>query len=292
MPTWTQKLAIGVAAIDKQHQQLFARADALIAAMKQGRPSEEVRELVTFLKEYCQAHFSLEEKLMRDGGFKGRAVHEQQHRLFTSQFEEIVEQFTVRGPSLGVTIELQDLICSWLVNHIGSADVELAGIVGASDLDGDSGGTKPEEAETSGPGSGRSEARERSGSKTQGHESGFKRSFQPVYILHGGKRILRLDYTGLSPLELIEALELAGSAIATTPPTSLRILSILAAAVTSDAAEAFKRVALANREHVFASAVVGTSFWKIIVTDLQVRGREDLMLFDREAEALDWLASR
>jgi hypothetical protein len=33
-------------------------------------------------------------------------------------------------------------------------------------------------------------------------------------------------------------------------------------------------------------------FWKVIVTDLQAHGREDMQLFDDEASALDWLASQ
>ena len=60
--------------------------------------------------------------------------------------------------------------------------------------------------------------------------------------------------------------------------------------LTPGAAAALKRLALSNRPYVRASAVIGTSFWKVIVTDLQAHGREDVMLFDDEASALDWLS--
>jgi hemerythrin len=126
VPTWTQSLAIGVAAIDDQHQELFSRADALLAAMKRGRPEEEVRRLIHFLEDYCSRHFRSEEELMRAQRHPGLMRHKEQHALFTLRFHEVLRHFLASGPSPSVTIDLQDLLCRWFVQHVRTMDVMLA----------------------------------------------------------------------------------------------------------------------------------------------------------------------
>ena len=116
--------------------------------------------------------------------------------------------------------------------------------------------------------------------------------FEPKLIQHRGQEILRLDFSALSHAELLAAFESAGRLIRSRPPSSLRILTVLQARFNAESAEALKQYGVANRPHVRASAVVGTSFWRVVVTSLQVQGRDDLTLFDDEASALDWLASR
>jgi ABC-type histidine transport system ATPase subunit len=117
--------------------------------------------------------------------------------------------------------------------------------------------------------------------------------FEPKFIQHRGARILRLDFTGLTLNELVAAFELAHRTMLGEPVGSLRILTILRSQLTRDTADVLKRYGLANRKvSIRASAVVGSCFWKVIVTHLQMHGREDLVLFDEEQSALDWLASK
>lgn len=116
--------------------------------------------------------------------------------------------------------------------------------------------------------------------------------FEPSFIQHRGVRILRLEYSGLSPSELVAAAAQVCAVVAAEPLRSLRILSVIHSKLTAEAADALKRCALANRPYVRAGAVVASSFWNVIVTDLQARGREDMQSFDDEASALEWLASQ
>jgi hemerythrin len=292
VPTWTKSLAVGVTDIDRQHQQLFERADALIGAMKQGRPAHEVRTLIHFVGEYCSRHFRSEEDLMLALRYERREEHQRAHAEFARKFREILDLFAAKGPSLTVTVELQDLICTWLVKHIGSEDVLLAKLVarGAERAELPIGPALSPGGEGAGALGASGPAHE---AKT-GHGASQERRtfFVPTYTFCRGKRILRLDFTGLERTDLFVAFDLAGKTIRAEPPASLRILTILESSIASDTAEAFKSYALKNRPHVFASAIVGTSFWKVIVTDLFGRGREDLVLFENETEALDWLSSR
>lgn len=117
---------------------------------------------------------------------------------------------------------------------------------------------------------------------------------EPVFFDHGGARMLRLEFpAGLAHRELLAAFDRAGAVVRAAPPASLRILTVLGARFNAESAAAMKRFALANKPHVRASAVVAPgAFWRVVVTGLQVEGREDMTLFDGEAEARDWLATR
>ena len=115
--------------------------------------------------------------------------------------------------------------------------------------------------------------------------------FEPRFIQHGGKRILRLEFAHLSAPELVAAAEHVSVVIAAEPRRSVRTLTILSSLLSPDRADALKRCALANRDYVRAGAVVAPTFWRVIATELQSRGREDLRFFTDEASALDWLAS-
>jgi hypothetical protein len=118
------------------------------------------------------------------------------------------------------------------------------------------------------------------------------RVFATTFIQHRGKRILRLEFSRLSPAELVAAADQVRGIIASEPLRSVRSLTFLSSRLTEEGADALKRCALANRPYVRAGAVVAPVFWRVIATDLQKRGREDLRFFTDEATARDWLASQ
>lgn len=126
MPTWSSKLAIGVPQIDAQHQELFERADALLLAMRAGKPEAEIDRLFWFVDDYCTSHFDAEERLMREVGYPELPAHAELHHEFTSEFEGIVERFRASGASPALTLELQQLVAGWLVMHVRATDGKIA----------------------------------------------------------------------------------------------------------------------------------------------------------------------
>ncbi|MGC3996017.1 MAG: hemerythrin family protein [Anaeromyxobacter sp.] len=130
MPIWNPSLAIGVPAIDSQHQELFKRADSLLAAMAAGRAATEITPLFDFLKAYCATHFASEEKLMKARAYPGMAAHLAQHAEFGKKFEAIEKQFAEKGATSRVVLDVNQLIGTWLVQHIGTVDTKLAQFLG------------------------------------------------------------------------------------------------------------------------------------------------------------------
>lgn len=126
MPLWTPSLALGVPTIDAQHQELFSRTDALLDAMRAGKPAEEVKALFAFLEEYCVQHFGSEERLMSALSYPETADHVGHHAHFVREFGVLKASLLAKGPSITVTLGVQQLVSGWLVKHIGSVDKRLA----------------------------------------------------------------------------------------------------------------------------------------------------------------------
>ncbi|HEX7623983.1 MAG TPA: hypothetical protein VF400_10470 [Anaeromyxobacteraceae bacterium] len=114
--------------------------------------------------------------------------------------------------------------------------------------------------------------------------------FEPRFVEHRGVRILRLEFSHLSGAELVAAADQVRGIVAAEPLRSVRALTILSSWLTEERSDALKRCALANRPYVRAGAVVAPTFWRVVATDLQAHGREDLRFFTDEASALEWLS--
>ncbi len=122
---WDPKLAVGVPIVDEQHQELFARVNALLDAMMHKRGKEEIGHLVEFLQAYVVEHFGAEVKLMQRSGYPDRAAHERQHAEFVKTFLESKAELEKGGPTYALTIKLNNYLTTWLVQHIGSTDKKL-----------------------------------------------------------------------------------------------------------------------------------------------------------------------
>jgi len=112
------------------------------------------------------------------------------------------------------------------------------------------------------------------------------------FIEHEGKRILRLDYSGLSPGDFIAEMRKAMRVIAQEPPGSLRLLTIPTNQLDERMADAIRRYAPEKAKHVVAEALVGaTAFHKLLFLSNKAKYSLVREVFDDESQAKKWLAS-
>jgi hypothetical protein len=112
------------------------------------------------------------------------------------------------------------------------------------------------------------------------------------FIDHKGHRILVLDYAGVhDPREAVEAIQHSMEVVATHPPESLLVMTLVKDARYNAAVlQAMKQLAAHNRPYVKASAVVGMSgLHRIAYQAVMVFSRRKIPAFDTEAEALNFL---
>ena len=127
---WTPALAVGVAEVDGQHQELFHRAERLIAALRGGDRGEVV-PLLAFLEGYALFHFEAEERLMRALGYPGLEEHAKAHRAFRDEYARMVLDFHRTGPTALLALTVHNWLSDWLRSHLAGLDQELGRFLAA-----------------------------------------------------------------------------------------------------------------------------------------------------------------
>jgi hemerythrin len=122
---WEPSLAVGHAAIDAQHQELFHHFERLVSAMESGRAAD-VDDLFAFLAKYAADHFGAEERLMDETQYPGARVHRSAHARFVREFEDLVALYEANGASRAVVVKTRTWIGGWLRAHIMGVDLAFA----------------------------------------------------------------------------------------------------------------------------------------------------------------------
>ena len=120
--SWTDDLAVGVAAVDEQHKQFFKAANGLADAMWEGRGKEEVGKTLDFLTDYAAQHFRDEEDLMTRYNYPQLSAQQSAHAVFNKQMNDLQERYRSGESASSISIELLNGACEWFRNHIRLMD--------------------------------------------------------------------------------------------------------------------------------------------------------------------------
>lgn len=122
---WDAAIAVGHAALDRDHQELFRRVAALVRALESGSGAE-VSILFGGLREFIVEHFGREEAMMDAARFPGQAGHRGQHRRFLRELDELRQLSAVAGPSRALALRTGLALVDRIRAHIDVLDRGLA----------------------------------------------------------------------------------------------------------------------------------------------------------------------
>lgn len=122
---WNERFAVGVDEIDKQHKELFKRANSLADAMMHKRGKDEIAGVFKFLENYVIAHFGMEERCMARYNYHDEVSHKIQHNEFIKAFNELKKRYDEVGPSSDVVVMTNSKLGDWLRTHIPVTDKAL-----------------------------------------------------------------------------------------------------------------------------------------------------------------------
>jgi hemerythrin len=122
---WTQRLAVGVEAIDAQHRELFQQVNQLVSALESRHGEAEVARIVQFLGDYVVRHFGDEERLMARTAYPDAAAHKKLHEAFIADFVKFKADLAKNGASPALATQLNHKVGGWLIDHIGRTDRAL-----------------------------------------------------------------------------------------------------------------------------------------------------------------------
>ncbi len=122
---WTNSLALGLPEIDKEHRDLFAGTNRLLAAMCEGQDAKIVLPLAERLGEQVLQHFDSEERAMAAVGYPGLATQRVEHAEFAADYLHLLAALK-HGPSSPYNlVAVQKQVGDWLCDHIYGSDLQF-----------------------------------------------------------------------------------------------------------------------------------------------------------------------
>jgi hemerythrin-like metal-binding protein len=121
---WSATYSVGVGSVDAQHQNLFALARELHAAMVAGQGKSALGRILDRLVSYTVVHFAHEERLMRLYDYPDMPAHKAEHDALTKQVVKFQEDFNAGRAA--ITVQLLQFLKDWLQKHIKGSDLKFA----------------------------------------------------------------------------------------------------------------------------------------------------------------------
>ena len=118
---WSKDLDTGFAVIDNQHRRIVDYINDLYEARTSGDKKEDIGKIIDELIEYTLSHFTFEESMQEEARYPYLKAHKKVHDLFAKRVAEYRERFRLGED---VSEELNNLLVSWLFNHIKRDDAD------------------------------------------------------------------------------------------------------------------------------------------------------------------------
>lgn len=122
---WTKALAVGVEEIDNQHKELFEKVNELVAAMREKKGKEVIKETMVFMENYVVKHFLAEEKLMKKFDYPGYEDQHEEHQKFVNEITEFANEIKYVEINSNFIVHFELKIGNWLLKHTSTIDREL-----------------------------------------------------------------------------------------------------------------------------------------------------------------------
>lgn len=119
-PSWNSSYSLNIPLIDKQHMKFFQLFDNLLALHKQNESYERIYTVIEELEKYTNAHFQMEEALMRHSNVPDYELHLVQHKLFITKVEEF--KFAHKYKNAVLAEQMINFMRKWFLVHISEID--------------------------------------------------------------------------------------------------------------------------------------------------------------------------
>ena len=122
---WVPEYNTGIDVIDDQHRRILDYINEIVE-ISDASDRARVKQILDNIIDYTQSHFTFEESLQEEAGYKYRVPHKRVHDLFIKKIESYRHRFEL-GQS--IESELHEVLSKWLINHIQHDDAYYVGAV-------------------------------------------------------------------------------------------------------------------------------------------------------------------
>lgn len=121
---WKQDFKTGFPSIDYEHEHLIAVINSLADRISVDASFDEVDSHLAEIHGLVEAHFALEEKIMRDLKYVGYAEHKEDHDRLLDEIRDIMESVAANA-AFDYRAALGERVGAWFGNHFRTLDPQL-----------------------------------------------------------------------------------------------------------------------------------------------------------------------
>lgn len=126
---WNDALLVGNAEIDEHHRQIFDHFEKLSLACQESQGELVLKELLKYLEDYSNRHFSSEEAFMAENGYPKLQEQQMQHAHFRQTVRELQEMDMKNMNAHQLSLLVYRKLVLWFIEHIKHLDQEMANYI-------------------------------------------------------------------------------------------------------------------------------------------------------------------
>ena len=125
---WNESFLIGIDELDYEHKVLIDDINRLHEELARHDQESEVQKRLGDIYARMQAHFALEEHVMKEHKYKFFDEHKREHDDLLENYTEYMLQF-MNNTDASSNILIEDTLRRWVINHITTSDKKMSQMV-------------------------------------------------------------------------------------------------------------------------------------------------------------------
>lgn len=122
---WDDSFLIGIEELDQEHKVLINDINKLHEELARHDEKSEIEKRLGDIYARLQAHFALEERVMKEHGYEFFDEHKREHDELLDSYTEYMLQF-LNNTNFSSGNLIEDTLTHWIVNHIINSDKKMS----------------------------------------------------------------------------------------------------------------------------------------------------------------------
>ena len=122
---WDDSFLIGIEELDQEHKVLINDINKLHEELARHDEKSEIEKRLGDIYARLQAHFALEERVMKEHGYEFFDEHKREHEKLLDGYTEYMMQI-LNDAVVSFSNPIEDALRDWVLNHIVNSDKKMS----------------------------------------------------------------------------------------------------------------------------------------------------------------------
>jgi hemerythrin len=122
---WDDSFLTGIEEVDHEHKLLIDDINRLHKELTGHDEKSEIEECLGDIYARMQAHFALEEHIMKEYGYEYFDEHKREHEELLGSYTECMVQF-LNDTGVSSSNYIEDCLKGWVIKHIVASDKKMS----------------------------------------------------------------------------------------------------------------------------------------------------------------------